>query len=94
MIREVTELESRTLAEKDLLVDEESLVRFYDERLPSTVVDMVSLDQSLRADEALELLLALERKHVLVRDPGGEVESQFPKQLSWQDVDYRSRLPI
>jgi ATP-dependent helicase HrpA len=88
VIREVTELESRT-RRKDLLVDEESLVRFYDERLPPMVMDMVSLDQSLRANDALEPLLALERKHVLVRDPGGEVESQFPKRLIWQGVDYR-----
>ncbi|WP_050759457.1 ATP-dependent RNA helicase HrpA, partial [Luminiphilus syltensis] len=87
-IREVEDLESRA-RRRDLLVDEESLFNFYDERLPADCVSAAALKKWLSRDTDADKRLRLDREQVLTRDPGAEIESQFPAQLRWADVDYR-----
>ena len=88
LIRDVQDLESR-VRRRDLLVDEEALVTFYDERLPSDIVSGSSLEKSLAKNPELAQILQLDREHILVRDPGAAVTEQFPSTLSWADVEYR-----
>ncbi|MGB0624897.1 MAG: DUF3418 domain-containing protein, partial [Luminiphilus sp.] len=90
LMRSVEELESRT-RRRDLLIEEEALVRFYDERLGTDCVGMTSLIKWLKADRARDDMLFLKREQILVRDPGAEVEAQFPPTLHWQGVDYQLR---
>jgi len=90
LMRSVEELESRT-RRRDLLIEEESLVRFYDERLGTACVGMTSLIKWLKQDRTREQHLLLKREQILVRDPGAEVEAQFPPTLHWQGVDYQLR---
>jgi ATP-dependent helicase HrpA len=82
------ELESRT-RRRDLLVDEESMVRFYDERLPPDCASGVALDKWLRRDETAQQSLRMNREQVLTRDPGGEVEAQFPKTLAVGEISFQ-----
>ena len=77
LMRSVEELESRT-RRRDLLIEEEALVQFYDERLGKDCVGMTSLIKWLKADRARDEMLLLKREQILVRDPGAEVEAQFP----------------
>lgn len=90
LMRSVEELESRT-RRRDLLIEEEALVQFYDERLNAACVGMTSLIKWLKADRARDDMLLLKREQILVRDPGAEVEAQFPPTLHWQGVDYQLR---
>ena len=90
LMRSVEELESRT-RRRDLLIEEEALVQFYDERLDADCVGMTSLIKWLKADRARDDMLLLKREQILVRDPGAEVEAQFPPTLDWQGVDYQLR---
>jgi ATP-dependent helicase HrpA len=90
LMRSVEELESRT-RRRDLLIEEETLVQFYDERLGKDCVGMTSLIKWLKADRTRDEMLLLKREQILVRDPGAEVEAQFPPTLHWQGVDYQLR---
>ena len=88
LIRSVEELESR-VRRRDLLVDEEVLFQFYDERLTAEVNSAARLDKWLRKTPEADAMLRLERSQVLTRDPGGEVEAQFPKTLQHGDIEFR-----
>ena len=90
LMRSVEELESRT-RRRDLLIEEEALVHFYDERLGADCVGMTSLLQWLKRHPQHEASLVLAREQILVRDPGASVEAQFPPTLHWQGVDYQLR---
>ncbi len=85
--REVEDLESR-LRRRDLLVDEEALYRFYDERLPPDVANAVGLAQWVGEDKAHDATLRLRREQLLTRDPGA-LADQFPDRLHWDGQDYR-----
>ena len=90
LTQSVEELESRT-RRRDLLIEEEALVVFYSERLGAECVGMSSLIKWLKKDSSREQSLLLKREQILVRDPGTEVEAQFPPTLQWQGVDYQLR---
>ena len=62
------------------------MVRFYEERLPADCASGVALDKWLRRDESASTSLKMNREQVLTRDPGGEVEDQFPKTLKVGEV--------
>ena len=87
LVSDVMELESRT-RRRDLLVDEESMFRFYDERMPPDCASGVALDKWLRRDEGAQQSLKMRREQVLTRDPGSEVEDQFPKALKVGEVSF------
>ena len=90
LMRSVEELESRT-RRRDLLIEEEALVQFYDERLGPQCVGITALLKWLKQDRSRDETLLLKREQILVRDPGAEVEAQFPPTLHWQGVDYHLR---
>jgi ATP-dependent helicase HrpA len=85
--REVEDLESR-IRRRDLLVDEEALYRFYDERLPTPLTTAAALAAWLKEDPARDRALRLSRGDLLARDPGDALE-QFPDRLHWEGQDYR-----
>ena len=87
LVSDVMELESRT-RRRDLLVDEESMFRFYDERMPADCASGVALDKWLRRDEGAQQSLKMRREQVLTRDPGSEVEDQFPKALKVGELSF------
>ena len=85
--REVEDLESR-LRRRDLLIDEEALFRFYDERLPARITNAAALAHWLAADRGRDAALRLQRRQLLTRDPGA-LQGQFPDRLRWDGQDYR-----
>ena len=87
-IRTVQDLESRA-RRQDLLVDEEALFAFYDERIPAHCVSAGTLEKWLRAEPDADKHLRLSRAHILTRDPGSELLEQFPSQLFLGDTVYR-----
>ncbi|MFK7830578.1 MAG: ATP-dependent RNA helicase HrpA [Congregibacter sp.] len=87
MQREVEELESR-VRRRDLLVDEDALFTFYDERLPARLANASALASWLKTDPQRQELLKLQRAQLLTRDPGS-LEEQFPDRLEHEGQDWR-----
>ena len=85
--REVEDLESRA-RRRDLLIDEDSIFSFYDERLPASATSAASLAAWLKDDEKRSDSLKLTREQLLTRDPGALTE-QYPDRLVWEDTPYR-----
>ncbi|AQA19375.1 ATP-dependent RNA helicase HrpA [Halioglobus japonicus] len=88
LVREVEELESRT-RRRDILVDEEVIFEFYNERLPDNAYTAGRLQSWLKRSPERGESLQMAREQLLARDPGGELEDQFPSSLDWQDMSFR-----
>lgn len=88
LVRQLEELESRT-RRRDILVDEQVLFEFYDERLPDDAYTAGRLQSWLKGNPEGERALHMEREHLLARDPGTGVGEQFPDHLQWQDVRFK-----
>jgi ATP-dependent helicase HrpA len=85
--REVEDLESRA-RRRDLLVDEDTLYRFYDELLPSLATNTTSLVAWVKEDPSRGEALKLRREQLLTRDPGALTDA-FPDRLEWEGQSYR-----
>ncbi|MDA8164160.1 MAG: ATP-dependent RNA helicase HrpA, partial [Desulfobacteraceae bacterium] len=72
-------LEDR-VRQRDILVDDQTLFQFYDERLPADVHDEAGLTRLLRRGGGDSLLMREE--DLLRRAPGAEQLGQFPEQLA------------
>ena len=87
-VRELEELESRT-RRRDILVDEQVLFDFYDERLPPDICTTGRLQGWLKRQPGAEASLRLAREDLLARDPGSDLGEQFPDHLDWEDMRFR-----
>ncbi|WP_075879628.1 ATP-dependent RNA helicase HrpA [Vreelandella massiliensis] len=88
LIEEVTDLEDRA-RKRDILVDEETLFAFYDERIPADIVNGKGFEhwrkQVEREDpEALKLDLAM----LKARDAGEVTKTQYPDHITLGGVSY------
>jgi ATP-dependent helicase HrpA len=87
-VRELEELESRT-RRRDILVDEQVLFDFYNERLPDDAYTAGRLQSWLKKQKEADQSLRLDRSMLLARDVGGEVAEQFPDRLDWEDMSFK-----
>lgn len=82
LIREIEEIEHKT-RRPDVLVDEETLFAFYDERIDKSVVDQASFEHWLKdASAKNSKCLFLEKKDLMRRDDVGEIIDFYPKTLT------------
>jgi ATP-dependent RNA helicase HrpA len=88
LVREIEALESRT-RRRDILVDEQVIFDFYDERLPGDAYTAGRLQSWLKRNPEEAQGLFLERGLLLARDPGAGIEEQFPAELHWGDMKFR-----
>nr|WP_235937693.1 ATP-dependent RNA helicase HrpA [Marinobacter caseinilyticus] len=88
MLDSVEDLERKT-RRRDLLVDEQSLVDFYDARLPSDIVSGRHFEKwwSTLAPEALNAL-ELTEADILQRPVDQDADTLFPDHLEWEGVNY------
>ncbi|WP_244083302.1 ATP-dependent RNA helicase HrpA [Desulforhabdus sp. TSK] len=84
LIHDIEELESKT-RRRDLLVDEETLFRFYDERLPR-LSDIRSFDRLLK-DQGSDAFLRMTEADLLQTAPDFEILEQFPDALVLDDME-------
>ncbi|WP_203141104.1 ATP-dependent RNA helicase HrpA [Marinobacter mangrovi] len=74
---------------RDLLVDEETLVAFYHERLPDSVVSGQHFEAWWKELSASEIkALELTEADILQRDPDAGLETEYPDELQWEGVHY------
>ncbi len=88
LVRELEALESRT-RRRDILVDEQVIFDFYNQRLPADAYTAGRLQGWLKRDEKAAASLRLERGQLVARDPGDDVQAQFPPELHWGDMKFR-----
>ncbi|MBN7796684.1 ATP-dependent RNA helicase HrpA [Parahaliea mediterranea] len=88
LVRELEDLESRA-RRRDILVDEEVLFNFYDERLPPEACTLKHLNSWLKSEPGADAALRVPRDLLLARDPGADLGEQFPDHLEWQDLKLR-----
>jgi len=85
LIREVEQLEHKS-RRQDVLVDEEVLFGFYNERLDSEVVDAASFESWRRKAEAEDARLLFLTREELMRHAAQQVtETQFPEWMEHED---------
>lgn len=81
LIESIRELEVRT-RRRDLLIDEDSLYRFYAERIPENIYSGPAFERWRRkAEREQPRLLFLSRDELLAQDPAADTEEQFPDRL-------------
>ena len=90
-ISEVADIEDR-VRRRDLLVDDEVLVEFFDARLPATINDGRSFDRWWRAERRTTPHLLTYPRDLLLRSVGDDVESDFPR--SWSFGSFNVELPL
>ena len=83
LIARIADLENKT-RRRDLLVDEETLFRFYDQRVPN-IADAASLNKWLRGAGG-DCVLRMTEADLLETSPGLEIEEQFPNVLQVGEV--------
>ena len=83
----VAELEART-RRRDLLIDEETLFAFYDERLPDHITTAGRLARWLQREPGADAALRLTRAQLAARLPGADIEAQFPAALEHDGQRY------
>ena len=88
LVRELEELESRT-RRRDILVDEQVVYEFYADRLPEDAYTAGRLQGWMKREPAAAAGLRMHRENLLARDPGSNLEQQFPDHLVWEDMRFR-----
>ena len=87
LIAQIEDLENKT-RRRGLLVDEEALFRFYDQRLPP-IADAASLNKLIK-ERGGDEFLRMRAEDLLETSPGLEIQEQFPNFLAVGDL----RLPL
>jgi ATP-dependent helicase HrpA len=88
LVREVEALESRT-RRRDILVDEQVIFDFYDDRLPEDAYTAGRLRNWLKRHPDGARGLFLDRAYLMARDPGADIDAQFPPVLCSGDLEFR-----
>ncbi|MEH6582525.1 MAG: ATP-dependent RNA helicase HrpA [Halioglobus sp.] len=88
LLRQLEDLESR-IRRRDIVVEEQVLFEFYDERLPDDIYTAGKLQSWLKKNDGADEGLRVSREQLLARDPGDAVGEQFPNHLSWQDMRFK-----
>ncbi len=83
----VEKLEAKT-RRRDLLVDEEVLFAFYDERLPEDLFTANRLRSYLKKNPRADASLRLGQAQLLAQSPAQTLDAQFPEHLHWQDMRF------
>lgn len=90
LVQEVTDLEHKS-RRQDVLVDDEAVFAFYQERLPESVIDLASFEVWRKEVEAkTPKFLFLDREYLMQHAALHVTEEQFP--AFWETVDGKFKL--
>ncbi|HYM28395.1 MAG TPA: DUF3418 domain-containing protein, partial [Steroidobacteraceae bacterium] len=82
LIRDIRELEHKA-RRPDVLVDEDLILAFYEQRIPASVVSGAGFDRwRLEAEKADPRLLFLSREDLMRHEAAGVTAAQFPKTVT------------
>jgi ATP-dependent helicase HrpA len=87
LVQELQEVEDR-VRRRDILVDDYTFFRFYDERLPAEVIDQQSLNRLIKSRRGYDFL-AMSVEDILLHSPEAAQLEQFPETLDLGGVPIR-----
>ncbi|MGB0450370.1 MAG: ATP-dependent RNA helicase HrpA, partial [Porticoccaceae bacterium] len=91
LVEELQALEDR-FRRRDLLVEQQVIFEFYNERIPSGIYNLPLFEKWRKQAEAKEpRLLNLEKEYLLLRGLSQEEQTQFPETISCQGISYNLR---
>jgi len=91
LVHALEQLENK-VRKRDILVDEEALYDFYNERIPQDVCNQASFEKWRKiAEKKSPQLLFLTEEDLLKRNANEVTEAQFPNSLDWQGVSFPLR---
>jgi ATP-dependent helicase HrpA len=91
LVRDLRELENKA-RRRDVLVDEETIYRFYDERIPESIYNAAGLDRWRReAEEGNPEILFLTREYLMRHAASSITESLFPDTIHAAGADLALR---
>lgn len=89
LVAELHELEAKS-RRRDLLVDDEIIYQFYDERIPAEVVNSAGFDHWRKQAELKDPQLLFFQRHNLMQHQAEAVtQAQFPNRLEWEGLEFR-----
>jgi len=91
LVAEVAELEDR-VRRRGLVVDDEVLVEFFEQRIPREATDMRAFDTWWKAARRDAPDLLTYPRELLVRDAADDVEGEFPRR--WTFGSFDAELPL
>jgi ATP-dependent helicase HrpA len=91
LVEELQALEDR-FRRRDLLVEQQVIFDFYNERLPAGIFNLPLFEKWRKQVEATEpKCLMLEKEYLLLRGLSQEEQTQFPEIISCQGISYNLR---
>ena len=91
LVKEVQDLEHKA-RRRDVLVDEETIFRFYDALIPADIYNGAGFDKwRSDAEQANPKLLFMTREYLMRQNAAGVTEEQFPEQLTVDGIQFRLR---
>ncbi|WP_041523800.1 ATP-dependent RNA helicase HrpA [Gilvimarinus agarilyticus] len=88
LVQEIEALEAKS-RRRDILVDDEEIFAFYDERIPADVVNRAGFDAwRKKAEQEQPGILKIPRERLVLQGAGAVSEVQFPDTLDHKGVTY------
>ena len=86
LLEELEELESKA-RRRDILVDEQVIYDFYDERIPDHIVNLAGFEAwRKKAEQTNPQLLFISRETLMRHGAGDITQAQFPNELEWRGM--------
>lgn len=86
LLKELEELESKS-RRRDILVDEQVIFDFYNERIPEDIVNWAGFERWRKdVEQSQPRLLYLTRDILMRHDAGDITRAQFPNELEWKGM--------
>ncbi|GAB1263312.1 ATP-dependent RNA helicase HrpA [Aurantivibrio infirmus] len=88
LIKELLDLEAKS-RRRDVIVEDRELFQFFDERIPSKVVNLQGFEHwRKQAEQDSPKLLFITRDLLMRHDAEEITQAQFPNELQWKDRSY------
>ncbi len=86
LIKELDDLESKS-RRRDILVDEQEIFNFYNERIPEHVNNWISFESwRKKAEQTDPTILFIPRERLMRHGADSVTDAQFPNQLEWRGM--------
>jgi ATP-dependent helicase HrpA len=86
LLKELEDLESKA-RRRDIVVDEQVIFDFYNERIPESVVNLAGFDAWRKKAEQQNPKLLFLTREILMRHGAGDItQAQFPNELEWRGM--------
>jgi ATP-dependent helicase HrpA len=88
LLKELEELEAKS-RRRDILVDEQVIFDFYNERIPENIINLAGFEAWRKKEELTNPKILYMSREILMRHCADEVtQAQFPNELEWKGMAF------